>query len=208
MTYNVMVMARKSSTESNGPVRKRDLNRAKIIHAAAQLADKSSSGFVTLQSLARALGVKMPSLYNHVAGQQDLQQSLAVHALECLRSTLVNACIGRSSEDAIVAICHAYRTFAHQHPGIYHAMLRVPEPREKKLRAVNEAILQLLLQVLSPFRLSEEAAIHSVRAWRAMVHGFVSLEMLGAFRKSPERDESYNRMVGVFLRSQRSKERE
>jgi AcrR family transcriptional regulator len=195
-------------TESNRPVRKRDLNRAKIIQAAAELADKSGSGFVTLQSLAKALGVKMPSLYNHVAGQQHLQQSLAVHALECLRSTFVNACIGRSSEDAIVAMCNAYRTFAHQHPGIYHAMLRVPEPDEKELRAANEAILHLLLQVLSPFRLPEEAAVHSVRAWRAMLHGFVSLEMVGAFRKSPERNESYNRLVGVFLSSLRSKERD
>jgi hypothetical protein len=143
----------------------------------------------------------MPSLYNHVDGQQDLKQSLAVHALECLRDTLVNACVGRSSEDAIVAICNAYRTFAHQHPGIYRAMLRVPEPNEKELRAANGAILQLLLHVLSPFGLPEEDAIHSVRAWRAMLHGFVSLEMTGAFRKSPERNESYHRMVGVFLNS-------
>jgi AcrR family transcriptional regulator len=201
-------MARESTPESNRTVRKRDLSRAIIIKAAAELADKTCSGDVTLQGLAKALGVKMPSLYNHVNGQQDLRQSLAVHALECLRATLVSACVGRSSEDAIAAMCGAYRTFAHRHPGIYRAILRVPEPNEKELRAANGAILQLLLQVLSPFRLPEESAIHSVRALRALLHGFVSLEMVGAFRKSPERDESYHRMVGAFLSSLRRQARD
>jgi AcrR family transcriptional regulator len=204
----MIVMTRESTMESNRPIRRRDLNRAKIIQAAAELADKTGSGFVTLQSLAKALGVKMPSLYNHVAGQEDLQQSLAVHALERSKAILLSASVGRSSEEAIIAICDAYRAFAHRHPGLYRAMLRVPEPNEKELRATNEAILQLLVRVLSPFRLSEEAAIHSVRAWRAMLHGFVSLEMLGAFRKSPERNASFQRMVGVFLSSLGREERD
>ncbi|HXX14728.1 MAG TPA: TetR-like C-terminal domain-containing protein [Candidatus Eremiobacteraceae bacterium] len=181
--------------------KKRRLTKSAILVAAAHIADQSSSGDVTLLELAAKLGVKMPSLYNHLQGQNGLRQELAVYAIEQLRAALTNVALGRSSAEAIRAMCSVYLDFSGKHPGLYRAMLRLPDPNEKQLRAANHRVLQLLLTILAPYRLSKADAIHAVRTWRAMLHGFVSLEMTGAFSHLPRRFDSFQFMVAMFVKS-------
>jgi len=181
--------------------KKRRLTKSAILEAAANIADESSSGDVTLLELAAKLGVKMPSLYNHLQGQNGLRQELAVYAIEQLRAALTNGAVGRSSAEAIRVMCTVYLEFAGKHPGLYRAMLRLPDPNEKQLRAANHRVLQLLLAILAPYRLSKAEGIHAVRTLRAMLHGFVSLEMMGAFSYPPRRLDSFEFMVAMFVKS-------
>lgn len=55
------------------------LDTRTLVLAAAELADERGMGEVTLASLAAKLGVRSPSLYNHVNGLAGLRTLLAVH---------------------------------------------------------------------------------------------------------------------------------
>jgi AcrR family transcriptional regulator len=54
------------------PRRGAPLTRERVLHAAVALADRSGLEAVTMRKLAGELGVEAMSLYNHVAGKDDL----------------------------------------------------------------------------------------------------------------------------------------
>src|SRR5215472_13481724 len=55
------------------------LDTATVVRAAAELADASGLDSLTLAGLAEHLGVRVPSLYNHVEGLPGLRRSLALY---------------------------------------------------------------------------------------------------------------------------------
>jgi AcrR family transcriptional regulator len=48
------------------------LNRERVLKAALALADEGGVGALTMRNLGKALGVEAMSLYNHVAGKEDI----------------------------------------------------------------------------------------------------------------------------------------
>ena len=69
--------------------RRRRLNRARVIAQAAALADEAGDArAVSLAALAAALDVRPPSLYNHVAGLDDLLEAVALRGLQALLTDL------------------------------------------------------------------------------------------------------------------------
>lgn len=53
------------------------LTLPKIVETAVEIADANGIQEVTLASLAQRLGIRSPSLYNHVKGLQDVRNILA-----------------------------------------------------------------------------------------------------------------------------------
>ncbi len=175
------------------------LDRAAVVAAAAQLADRDGLEAVTLASLAADLGVRPPSLYSHVAGQDGLRRALALSGLQELTRRLGRAAVGKAGDAALLAVAHAYRTYAHEHPGVYAATLRAPDPDDAEWDAAGEELLAIVLAVLAGYGLEGSDAVHAVRGFRSVLHGFVALEALGGFGLPLDRDESFARLVDVFM---------
>jgi AcrR family transcriptional regulator len=173
------------------------LDRETVVRAAAALADRCGHD-VTLAELAAHLGVRTPSLYNHVAGQEGLRRELALLGVRELALRLGRAAIGRAADNAILALAEAYRAFAKEHPGLYHAALRAPDPADADHIALSDEILAILSAVLAAYDLHDAEAIHAIRGLRSLLHGFVSLEMAGGFGLPLDLDESYTRLVRVY----------
>ena len=152
-----------------------------------------------MAELATHLGVRTPSLYNHVAGQEGLRRELALLGVRELAIRLGRAAIGKAADDAIIALADAYRAFAKEHPGIYQASLRAPDPADTAHVAMSEEILAILSAVLEGYGLRDEAALHAIRGFRSLLHGFVSLEMAGGFGLPLDLDESYTRLVRIYI---------
>ena len=55
---------------------RRGLDRARVVAAAGDIADAEGLEAVTLARVAQQLGVRSPSLYNHVAGRDGLLRAL------------------------------------------------------------------------------------------------------------------------------------
>lgn len=174
------------------------LDRASVVQAAADLAD-ATGGEITLAALAEHLGVRAPSLYNHISGQEGLKRELALLGLRELAKRLTRSAVGKTADDAILALAHAYRRFAQEHPGIYPATLRATNPADAELDAVSDEIMEVLLAVIASYEVRGEEAIHAIRGLRSMLHGFVALEALGGFGVPLDLDESFNRAVQVSI---------
>jgi AcrR family transcriptional regulator len=175
------------------------LDQASVVEAAARLVDEEGIEQLSLGRLAERLGVRTPSLYNHVAGLPGLKHDLALYCLRDLLNRNTRATIGKSRTEAIVALADAYRAYARETPGRYALTLQAPDPGDRELEAMAQQIVDVVIAVLAPYRLSEEEAIHAIRSLRSIVHGFISLEMAGGFVMPVDLDASFHWLINLFI---------
>jgi AcrR family transcriptional regulator len=177
------------------------LDRVVVVAAAAALADEVGLAGLTLAALAERLGVRSPSLFNHVpGGLPGLRRELALLGLRELAARLGRAAVGKAGGDAVRAVADAYRGFGRERPGLYAATLRAADGTDEEVRRAGSDLVALALATLSAYDLPEEEALHAVRALRAIVHGFVALEAAGGFGLPLDLDESFRRLVDAFVR--------
>src|SRR5882757_5039907 len=93
----------------------------KVVASAINLADKQGLDSVSLSMLADTLGVRVPSLYKHIDGLDDLHRRVAADGLSALAAVLERAADGRQGRDALVSTAQAYRRFARSHRGQYRS---------------------------------------------------------------------------------------
>ena len=184
------------------------LDRTAVVRAAAALADRAGLEEVTLARLADELGVRTPSLYNHVAGLDGLRRDLALLGLRQIAGRLAEAASGEPAGEAIVALGDAYRAFAKERPGLYAAaMVRAPGPEDAELQAAAQEVLDVVLAALATYGLRGDDALHATRGLRSLLHGFVALELAGGFGLPLDLDESFHRLLRVFIQGLHRDER-
>lgn len=181
-------------------VKRRWLSREIVVEKAVEMADAAGTAeAVTLTALAASLDVRVPSLYNHVASLEDLYQAMAVYGTRRLIARLRAASAGLAGREALLSMADAYRRFAHEHPGIYPLTIRAPDPAEEALTALAQELLQMLLLVLASAGFQGEEALHAVRGFRALLHGFVALESAEGFKMSLDRQQSFHHLLTTYL---------
>ncbi len=177
---------------------RRGLTRERVIEAALAVADADGLEAVTIARLAADLGVRPPSLYNHIAGREDLLRALTVRSLQDAGAALGAAAVGRSGVEALTALAYAWRTFAREHPGRYASTVRAPAPADEELLAAGANLVGIVLAVLRAWRLEDDEGIHAVRVVRSALHGFAALEAGGGFGVPVDLDASFDRLVATL----------
>jgi AcrR family transcriptional regulator len=180
---------------------KRGLGNEIILSAAVTLAESRGFESLNLQSLAAALEVKPPSLYNHISGLEDLRARVAQFALEQMEKSIRDRVVGREREKAIREIAAAHRDFAKKHPELYKAFSIIPNSASAELKESACSLQNILIRILEPYQLKPCDEIHFIRFIRSSLHGFVSLEAMGFFHqgKGTNKNASFNEMVNMFI---------
>jgi AcrR family transcriptional regulator len=179
------------------------LDRSAVVRAAANLVNSEGSEALTINRLARELGVQPPSLYNHIAGLGELWRELALLNMRALGDRLTAAAVGRSGPTGVIALAQAYRDYVKEFPGLYQASLRAsgnqsqPDPQ---LQAAEDRVVRVALALVESIGLAGEEAIHTVRGLRSAIHGFATLEVAGGFGLPFDLDESFRRLIETIIR--------
>ena len=179
------------------------LDKGSIVQAAVELVNNEGIDALTLNRLARKLNIQPPSLYNHVEGLPGLMRELALFSTQQLYSCFVNAAVGKSGEDALMSIAQAYRAYIKECPGLYNAGLRAQSRRTNSdidLQMAEEKVVRVAMTVVESYGLSGDDALHAVRGFRSLVHGFATLEISGGFGLPLDCDESFRRLVLLISR--------
>ena len=173
---------------------RKGLSRQAVVDAATAVVEAEGPGALTLSRIARELGVKPPSLYNHVARLDTLRRDVAMGAIEDLGRRLGAAAMGRTGRDALQAIAVEFRAYAAAHPGLYELTTRA-RPDDEEYASASMRPVEPVLAILRGYDVDEEEAIHAARTLRAALHGFVSLENVGGFGLDVDVDESFAWLV-------------
>ena len=183
------------------PVPRAGLNTDRVVAEAAELADEVGLDQLTLAALAARLGVRQPSLYKHVASIDALQRLISMRGKAELADVLGRAAIGRARDDALVAMAHAWRAWALDHPGRYQAAERGAAPGDAEHEEVSRRTITVLVAVMDGYGLDGDDAVDAIRAYRAALHGFVSLEANYGFAFPSDVDRSFDRLVHALVRA-------
>ncbi len=96
----------------------------------------------------------------------------------------------------------AFRNFVKEYPGLYMSTLRssaTQQVQDPNLKREEERTMSIGLAIMASLGLQGEDAIHGLRAFRSMVHGFATLEIAGGFGLPQDCDESFRRLVSALV---------
>lgn len=174
-----------------------------VTAAAARIVDRDGPSALTLAAVAADLGVRAPSLYNHVEGLDGLIRRVGLAGIDELGEVCRSAVMGASQSDALHALAAAYREYAGRHPGVYQ-LTQVAHPEDPEFSRRAERVLEPVLAVLASFGLEGDDLIHAARGLRSLMHGFSLLDTKGGFGLDTDIDDSFRWMVETFARGLRS----
>jgi Tetracyclin repressor-like, C-terminal domain len=130
----------------------------------------------------------------------EMRRFLAIKGFRELHQRLEAAAEGKAGEEALRAVAHAMRAYAHDRPGLSAATFRNPIVDSPEWRREGEELGGFVLGIIAGVGLTGQPAIHALRILRALVRGFVMHEMASSFMEPLDYDESYGIAVEVYLR--------
>jgi AcrR family transcriptional regulator len=143
------------------------LDRARIVAAAVALADAEGLAALSMRNLAGRLGCGTMSLYNHVAGKDELHTAM----VEAVAAEVVDPPAGLAPLPAVRALALATREVFLAHPWAPGLWLRhLPGP-------VRAHSMELLLRLLADSGLSAAVAHHGFHAVNNHVLGYTLQEL-------------------------------
>jgi AcrR family transcriptional regulator len=169
-----------------------------IVAAGRELLEAGGLDAVTMLAVAQRVGVRAPSLYKRFADRGALIGAIGSAALRDLAEELQPSAADPDPASGLIRIASAFRAFAKRNPHAYELLfMNLPQgsrpPPEQNAHAVAP-----LLQVTERL-VGEDRALEAARLVTAFAHGFVSMEITGAFRLGGDVDEAYRYGVGVLV---------
>lgn len=174
------------------------LSTASVVDAAIELVDQQGRGALTLAAVAKRTGVATPSLYKHVRSLESLRQKVSARATGELAHVLSTAVAGRSGQEALRWVAHAYRDYALAHPGRYSMTQHVPDAQDPEHLAAGEQAVNAMVAALRGYGLDGDDAIDATRVTRSALHGFVSLQVDDGFGLPQDVGRSFERLISAL----------
>lgn len=175
------------------------LDKNIILETAGKIADTKGISSLTLKALAEELRVKSPSLYKHISGLDELNKELMLYGWKSLEKEIARVAIGKSQDDAIRAICYAFRDYVSAHPGIFEAMLWYNMYQSEEHLEATSGTVAILFQILDGYDIKDEEKVHIVRMLRGFLQGFSSVENHGGYGNPMSIGDSFEFSVKIIL---------
>ncbi|MBI1296337.1 TetR family transcriptional regulator [bacterium] len=182
-------------------IKRRTLNKEAVVRRAVEMLNAGGNpDRLSLAELAASLDIKAPSLYNHISSLEGLHRELHLYTWQHLGQAMREAAAGHVGRRALFELAYAYRVFAQANPGLYRLSLASAINNEDaEMQAAGNDILTTIMLAFNSVGMAGEDAIHAVRGFRSLIHGFVSLESTGGFAMPYEIEKSFHRAVTAYV---------
>jgi AcrR family transcriptional regulator len=161
---------------------------AAIVAAGRCLLEERGTDALTMRDVARAVGVRAPSLYKRVRDRSDLIRLILEDVADELTSVLDAAASSGDPDADLRAMAAAYRGFAHANPVAYalmYAPQTVPGATTRSVRS-SATLLRVVTELAGPVH-----ALPAARTIVAWANGFIMMELAGAFRLGGDVDQAW-----------------
>jgi AcrR family transcriptional regulator len=172
---------------------------AEIVGAARQLLEQRGRDGFSMNDVASAVGVRAPSLYGRFADRAALLGSVEQELWRDLGRALAGCEVPRSPVRTLTAQAHAYRAFAKANPKGYSLLFDCGSGRSDEDTRARAAALAPSMPAFAAL-VGEERALSAARVLTPFLHGFVSMEIAGAFRLAGGLDAAFEHGVATILR--------
>jgi AcrR family transcriptional regulator len=173
------------------------LDRAALVRAAADLADRVGWDNLTLSQVAKDVNRHVTSLYAHVDSLDALRREVTLLALDELADEVWRAALGRSGEEALAAIAAVERAYAREHPGRQAAMFTRPQLDDEEFRARGLRLAEPIRATLRSFGLDDEQVVLAHGVFSSALRGLTMAEVNGTYPFA-DVDETHEQLIHLF----------
>lgn len=178
---------------------KRGLSREKVIESAAQLANEKGLKYVTIATLADYLGIKKPSLYNHIESQEDIYRGLMIYGWTQGADAIVDTIWEDDAREALRKYAKAFYEYAVSNPGIFEAMLWYNKYESEELIKATKKLYVFFFFQTDKLGIERTVANHLLRTYRAFLEGFSLLVIHESFGNPISVEESLDLSLDVLM---------
>ena len=173
--------------------------RRQIVEAATALLEERGLEGVTMTAVGEQVGVRGPSLYKHVPNRAILVREVAEQIARDLGAVVAAALASSPDPRAgLRAAARSQRAFVHAHPNGYGLLFAhlLPEsmPDQGLVAGIGVPVVERVGELVGPAH-----ALQAARTLVAWLHGFVSMELAGAFRLGGDVDAAFELGVEAIL---------
>ena len=175
------------------------LSKEEIIEKAAELANEKGLQYLTVTTLSDYLGIKKPSLYNHVKTIDDVHRKLMIYGWKKVSEEVVAGIDSDDPKENIANFGRAFHKFALENPGIFEAMLWYNKYLDESLLEATEGLYSFFFRQTDSMGIERDVANHLLRTYRAFLEGFVMLQIHNSFGNPISIDESLEISMNVLI---------
>lgn len=169
-----------------------------IVAEARRILESEGLPDVTMRAVAEAVGVRGPSLYKRFADHDALLRAVSESVVADLSRTLAGSGSTDDPRADLRSVAFEYRAFVHRNPNGYR-LLFADLPTDASPDPADLAAMGLPLVRATVRLVGEAQALEAARTMVAWAHGFVSMELAGAFRLGGDLDEAYAFGIDTIL---------
>ncbi len=162
---------------------------ARIVSAARKIIAKKGVEALSMEGVASAVGIRAPSLYKHFPNRAAIVQAVTRLVVNDLIVLQREAAIHASARENLRAISRVHRAFARKFPRLY-GLVFDPIAAASFTREDSEQVVGPLLMLCAQVE-GKPNALFLARALTTFTHGFVSMELAGAFHLSGDLDRAF-----------------
>lgn len=175
------------------------LTREKVIEQAGKLANEKGLNAVTITALAEYLGIKKPSLYNHIKDQNDIWYGIMLTGWRIISDELCSGIKESDPKSALKALARGIYEFAINNPGIFEAILWCNCYATEELVNTTKGLYVFFFEQTDKLSINKENANHLLRTFRSLVEGFSLLVIHSSFGNPIPINESFEISMEVFV---------
>jgi AcrR family transcriptional regulator len=162
--------------------------RSQIVEAARHLLEEQGPEALSMRNVAAAVGIRAPSLYEHVTDKRALESAIIAAGLEEQGVALAAAVAALDGGgDPLMAIAMAWRRWALSHPHVYRLIYVRDLDRE------DPAVASAEQAAGAPLRALTGGDLAAARVIWAFAHGMVQLELSDRFPPNTDVDTLWRR---------------
>jgi AcrR family transcriptional regulator len=171
---------------------------ADIVTAGRELLETGGLDAVTMLAVADRVGVQAPSLYKWLPNRAALIASIGAQVLDDLGRQLTPSTPDADPAAGVRSVASAFRAFAHANPRAY-GLLFMNLPPDARPPLERNILATAPLLALTEQLVGRDRAREAARLLAAFAHGFVSMELAGAFQLGGDVDDAYQYSVDVLV---------
>lgn len=177
------------------------LGRKDVVAAGLACVQEEGPEALNVNRVAQRLGIRTPSLYNHVDGADDLRQAVVLEVLDRAGREIQLPDPDAENPDLLIReLAHGLRRFALANANLYMFMMATPVKWDSMPFSPHwSRNMESFGRAVGAIGFSGLDHLHAARFALASIQGYIRLELRGSLAEGGHEDASYEWMLqGLF----------
>ena len=157
------------------------VTKAEVIKTASDMADRNGLHNVSLKAIAENLGIRTPSLYNHIGSLDELLREIAHSGMRTMNEKMIRAAIGKTGDSALKLVAVEYLNYMIEHPGVYEIIQWASWNGTEETAIIFNDYLSLLKTLICSCGFNPDKTTEILSMVTGMLHGYTTLQLRYAF---------------------------